>query len=328
MSVDERAMAIADAAVAGTAPTREDVIYLLQFDGYSVEAAYVEARAREIAMESAQGVATIHAQIGVDANSCPMNCQYCSFAQVNEGICTDDAELPLDTIVTYAKMFDERGVHLISLMSTAGLSPSRYLEIVSAVRDAISDDMPILANTGDMDIEYARKLKDAGATAAYHAVRMGEGTYTAIDPERRRRTIANIREANLALMTGVEPLWEGCDIEEVADRLCEIPGFDPYCTGACGLTSTKGTVLAHKGMQAPKTGLVRYVGALSRLVCGYDVRFGGVGGAIWVDAGTDPRNRGYGSSAESIEHDIRRARRTLEKDGWNVPARPDMSWFE
>lgn len=327
MGVDERVMAIADAAVAGEAPTFEDVMYLLGFQGYTPESAYVEVRARQIGEKASEGIGTIHAQIGVDANPCPMNCQYCSFAEVNKGVFSGNAHVPLDEIVRYARFFDEKGVHLISLMATAGLSFADYVRIVEAVRAEISDDMPILANAPDMSLAKARELKAAGANAAYHAVRLGEGAYTGIDPDVRRRTISNIKEAGLALMTGVEPVWVGADREELARLICEIPSFGPYCTGACGLTSTKGTVLAEKGMRSPRTGDVRYIGALTRLTCGYDVRFGGVGGAIWVDAGTDPRNRADGYSEEFLARDIHRARRTLTKDGWTVPERPDLAWM-
>ena len=321
-------MAIADAAVAGSAPTRDDVVYLLGFAGNTVESAYVETRAREIAFAASEGIATIHAQIGVDANPCPENCQYCSFAAVNAGVCKDAAELSIDAVVASARIFDDLNVHLISLMSTAGLDFDRYLAMVAAVREAVRPDMPILANTRDVTLEEARALKAAGATAAYHAVRIGEGTYTDIDPECRRASIANIRAAGLALMSGVEPVWLGVDVDELADRICEIPGFDSYCTGACGLTSVAGTALADAGIEPAQKGFVRYIGSIVRLVVGYDVRFGGCGGCIWVDAGTDPRNRGYGSNAEVIAKNVHRARHDLIFDGWTVPERADMRWYE
>ena len=48
--IDERAMRIVDDAVEGKAPSRSDIMHLLRFDAYSVEAAYACARAREIGM--------------------------------------------------------------------------------------------------------------------------------------------------------------------------------------------------------------------------------------------------------------------------------------
>ena len=71
--LDERAMHIADTAAEGALPTRSDVMYLLQFDPYSPEAAYVGAKAREVGMRACEGRGFVYAQIGVDSTACPEN---------------------------------------------------------------------------------------------------------------------------------------------------------------------------------------------------------------------------------------------------------------
>lgn len=331
MAIDQRVMAIADAAAEGTSPTRDDVLHLLSFDAYSVEAAYVCAIARQMAVKAGDGIGLIHAQIGVDAYPCPENCRFCTFAAINyeadKGYRFDDEpEVSLEHIAAIARTFDEEGVHLISLMATAGLPFERYLEMVRTVRTAVSPDMPIMVNTGDLTLSEAQALKEAGVQVAYHARRVLEGELTDIDPELRVQSIANIHEAGLALMTGVEPLWEGIDPEELADRIMEIPAFRPYCTGACTLSPAKDTEMEHE-VPSP-TAKVRYVAAIIRLACGYDVPFGGVGGAIWVDAGADPRGRGYEPDHTYLRSLVRRARRTLAQDDWHVPERPSTAFFE
>ena len=329
--IDERVMQIADDALAGNAPTRSDVLYLLGFESNSVESAYVNARARQIGVSACGGIGLIEGQIGVDANPCPENCQYCSFAAVNSGsidngVDADHAfEVPLDEIVRYARMLDDKGVHLISLMATAGLPFERYVDMVRAVRAAISDDQIILANTRDVSLAEAQALADAGANAAYHACRCGEGYVTDIPVEQRHQTMRNIREAGLALMSGIEPLWLEVPHEELADRIMEIPTFTPFATGACGLSNVPGSKLSE--FTPSPTAHIKYVAAITRLVCGLAVPFGCVGGAIWVDAGCDPRARGKGSSEDWIARDIRRARRDLTRDGWTVPDRPSKAWL-
>lgn len=356
--MDERAMDIADKAAAGERPAHEDVLYLLDFDAHSPEAAYVEVRAREMALRAAGGRGFVYAQIGVDANPCPENCLFCSFAAVNtEAGGADDAagnsrhsgnqegkpgearsqgdagdggwggspesafwEVPLDRIVSYASLFDKEGVHLISLMATAGLPFSRYLEMVAAVRAAVSADMPIMANAADMTYEQAYALKEAGAQAVYHAIRLGEGELTDISPDRRRETIVAARKAGLALMTGIEPLWDGASHEEIASRMEEVATLSSFCTGACSLIAAKGTEMADC---VPATrARVRYVGAITRLVVGESVPVGGAGGIAWVDAGCDPRARKLGLEPEWLRREVARARGLLEADEWHVPARP------
>lgn len=332
--MDERVMEIADAAGRGAIPSREDIAYLVSFSGYSPEAAYMSVRAREIAERAGHRLGLIHAQIGIDSHACAENCRFCTFAAINKtnalaltANTNGDApsEVPIDDIVAYARVFDEAGVHLISLMATAGMPFDRVLAVVRAVRSAVSDEMPILVNVADMSFEEARTMRTAGVQAAYHAVRLGEGTLTDIDPDVRRATIRNIRKAGLSLMTGVEPLWEECDSNELVDRISEVVRMRPYCTGACAMSAAEGTACAT--YTPSPTARVRQIGSIIRLASGDAVPIGGVGGVVWVDAGADPRGRKYGSDPSAIARDVRRARRTLEQDEWIVPVRPSASWF-
>lgn len=317
--LDERVEQIADAAACGNLPTRGDIMYLLKFDAYSPEAAYVIAKAREIGMRACDGRGFVYAQIGVDETACPENCLFCSFAAINTDTATYDptqVEVPLGRIVHYAKVFDSAGVDLISLMATAGLDFDRYLDMVRAVRASVSANMDIMANTGDLSLEQAQALKDAGATTAYHALRLKEGVFTAIKPIDRRRTMRHLRAAGLPLMTGVEPVWDGVSAQELSERIMDIPDFSPFCIGACSLTEVEGIDAA--GKKPAKTGFVRYVGALTRLACGEEVPVGGIGGVAWVDAGCDPRNRGYGADDATLRSKIPAAKRRLELDGFEV----------
>lgn len=317
--LDERVEQIADAAACGNLPTRGDIMYLLKFDAYSPEAAYVIAKAREIGMRACDGRGFVYAQIGVDETACPENCLFCSFAAINTDTATYDptqVEVPLGRIVHYAKVFDSAGVDLISLMATAGLDFDRYLDMVRAVRASVSANMDIMANTGDLSLEQAQALKDAGATTAYHALRLKEGVFTAIKPIDRRRTMRHLRAAGLPLMTGVEPVWDGVSAQELSERIMDIPDFSPFCIGACSLTEVEGIDAA--GKKPAKTGFVRYVGALTRLACGEEVPVGGIGGVAWVDAGCDPRNRGYGADDATLRSKISAAKRRLELDGFEV----------
>jgi hypothetical protein len=199
-------------------------------------------------------------------------------------------------------------------MATAGLGFERYLEMVRAVRASVSDDMKIMANTADLSPEQARALADAGATAAYHALRLGEGVITDISPEDRRRTMRHLRDAGIELMTGVEPVWRGIDPDELSDHICDLPEFAPFAVGACSYTAVERADMG--GREPALTGFVRYVGALARLVCGEAVPIGGIGGVAWVDAGCDPRNRGYGEDDRTLLTKIAAARSRLALDGF------------
>ena len=195
-------------------------------------------------MRACEGRGYVYAQIGVDSTACPKNCRFCSFAAVNAPQDYDPAnvEVPVGRIVHYAKLFDSEGVYLVSLMATAALDFDRYLDIVRAVRASVSDRMVIAANTGDLTLEQAQALKDAGANAAYHALRLGEGEWTGIAPVERRCTLRRLKAAGLDVMTGVEPVWQGADPLELSERICDrrsawartgcATSRVPTCTGA------------------------------------------------------------------------------------------------
>ncbi len=317
--LDERVEKIADDAARGKAPSRGDIVHLLKFDAYSPEAAYVCAVARAIGMRACEGRGRVYAQIGVDSTACPKNCRFCSFAAVNVGKGSYDAasvEVPIGRIVHYAKLFDAEQVDLVSLMATAALDFDRYLDMVRAVRVSVSDGMVIMANVGDLTLAQAQALKDAGANAAYHALRLGEGEWTDIAPIDRRRTIRHLKAAGLDLMTGVEPVWQGADALALSERICDIPEFEPFCMGACGLTQVQGADVL--GRKPPLKGFLRYVAACTRLACGESAPIGGIGGVRWVDAGCDPRNRGYGEDDAHLRRHIARAKRELELEGFAV----------
>lgn len=317
--IDGRAMQIVDDAVDGKAPNRSDIVHLLRFDPYSVEAAYACARAREVGMKACGGRGRVYAQIGVDENPCPVNCRFCSFAVANTT--SDDIEqgasleVPIGRIVHYAKLFEGAGVDLISLMSTAGLDFDRYLDMVRAVAASVSHT-PIMANTKDLTMEEAQALREAGATYAFHAVRLSEGEFTDVKPVDRRRTIRHLRAAGIQLMTGVEPIWDNIDPLLVSERIVDIAELDAFCIGACRYTP-----IPHGGLpgrRPAKNGLVRYVGAVLRLACGDKVPVGGIGGVAWVDAGTDPRKGVYGRDDATLLTQIDQARKSLELDGFSV----------
>ena len=318
--VNDRVMQIADDALAGKAPTRDDVMHLLKFDGYSVEAAYVCARARELGMRACGGRGFVYAQIGVDEHPCPENCRFCSFAAAHYQASAESEpgslEVPIGRIVHYAKLFDAEGVDLVSLMATAALDFERYLDMVRAVRASVSDRVVVMANAGDLTLEQAQALREAGAGAAYHALRLGEGELTGIKPIDRRRTIRFLHAAGIDMMTGVEPVWEGIDRLALSERIVDIPEFEPFCMGACSYTPTPGDGMGDR--RPASTGFLRYVAAITRLVCGESVPVGGIGGVAWVDAGCDPRKRGYGTGDDELRREIARARKRLAQDGFHI----------
>lgn len=324
--IDRSVEALVDRAIAGTPPSKREAVALLTTDASSPEAAYIRWGAELIGREASHGTGQIYAQLGIDANSCPENCAFCALA-ASSSTQKGPAEVPIDTIVACASTFDRAGVHLISLMSTAGFDFNRFLAIVQAVRESVSPDMPLMANIGDIDVSQARALATAGVQAAYHAHRLGEGTITSIDPARRKATFTALKTAGLKLMTAVEPVHAASDPQEIAERMFEAIALSPYCSGVGTLTTVPGTAMESCVPLSRKHGTL--LSAVMRLIAGRGIPFGtGCGNVMWTDAGTNPRGRNLSADPDWLLRDVNRLRKELVGREWSVPNRPLSSWFD
>ncbi len=324
--IDRSVETLVDRAIAGTPPSKQEATALLMTDASSPEAAYIRWGAELIGREAAHNTGQIYAQIGVDAGPCPENCAFCALA-ASSSARKEPADVSVDAIIASASTFDRAGVHLISLMSTAGFDFDRFLSIVKAVREAISPDMPIMANIGDIDANQARTLATAGVQAAYHAHRLGEGIITSIDPARRTATFAALKTAGLKLMSAVEPVHAASDPQEVADRMFEVIACSPYCSGVGTLTVVAGTGMESYVPLSRKHSAL--LAAVMRLVAGRSIPFGtGCGNVRWTDAGTNPRGRNLIADPDYLLRDVSRLRKELADSEWTVPDRPLASWFD
>jgi biotin synthase len=301
----------------------DELLALLTISATGTDADLIRKTAQEMTRRSAGNRGQVFAQIGLDALPCPANCRYCSFAASNTALETRD-ELSLDQAVGYARVFDAAGVHLISLMVTASYDFDRYLRVVEAVRAVIRPNTALLANTADLTLRQAERLRGAGADAIYHALRLREGRITTIAPARRLQTIANARAVGLRLMTGVEPLFEELEPSEIADRMFDTLDMGAICTGTCPLVPVDGAQMAH--CTPPSEQRRRLIGALYRLAVGTRIPFG-MGGVSWVDAGTNPRGRHLSTDATVLSGQVAEKRRELELDGWTLPERAPEEWF-
>ena len=275
--LDKSVESIVDRAIEGESPCRDEMLMLMGIDVESAEAAYVRWGAEVLGRRASGGVGQIYAQIGLDATPCPENCAFCSLAARNNSS-KGRAEVPDDEITHYAGVFDEAGVHLISLMATAAFDFGHFLQVVTAVRNVVGDDMPLM-------------------------------------------------EADLELMTAVEPVYRGIPREDIAERMLEAISQKPYCSGVGVLTAVPGTAMEREEPYTRRE--ASYFACIMRLAAGTSIPFGtGCGNVVWTDAGANPRGRDLSTNPDFLRRDVRRLRKELARDGWDVPARPLSAWFK
>lgn len=331
---DPKIYEIIEKGLEGNGLTEEETLALYEVEETSREAALIRWAGQELSMQAADGIAEIHAQIGLNSTICPKNCKFCSFAACN-GARKGKYELPKEDVLEYAKIYEEEGANLILMLTTASYSFNKLLDMVVAVREVISPEMPLLVNTEDMTLERAKALKEAGAQGAYHAVRMREGVDTGIPVEDRMQTFAHMREAGLKLSTCVEPVGPEHTPEELTEATFRCIGTNPLTAGVGKRIAVPGTLLYDKGMltdvaNANMVAIYRLAtGRSLRLNCSANTVMTAAAGAnlAWAEVGTNPRdtverteNGGRGSSIE-------RQRKMFLASGWEILEGPSQGWF-
>lgn len=263
--------------------------------------------ARSVSAEAAQGLAEVHAQVGINSGPCPRNCAFCSFASCH-GIFKTNTVLGLEEVIERCDHFKRAGANAIYLMMTANFNFAEFLKIGREVRSALGPEAVLLANTGDFGREGAEALRQAGFQGIYHAVRLGEGKVTLIKPEIRWRTIRAAKEEGLVIATCVEPVGREHSIEELAEMTLLTRDMGPIFSGAARRIPIPGTELASEGIVSEAE--MALILAVVRLAIGYDVPLncthepngmGVLAGAniLWVEEGSNPRDvqkqtsRGY-----------------------------------
>jgi biotin synthase len=278
--------------------TREEILYLLGIDPHSMEGGLIMAAANSITRTASKGQAEVHAQIGLNLSPCPNNCSFCAFAAKN-GVFKDAKELSIEEIVQPALSAEAEGANAIFLMTTHDYPFSKYIEISKEVRSKLKPDTVMIANIGDFGNKEGRRMKEAGFTGIYHAVRMGEGRDTKIDPQTRLNTVRAASEAGLFVGTCVEPIGPEHSVDEIAEKILVGRDMKPCYSGAMRRISIPGTDLAKYGVISEYR--LAFLVAIVRLAMGREIigncthepnLLGPVAGAnlFWAEVGTNPRD--------------------------------------
>jgi len=315
----------------GGEATEDELASLLDVEPGTEQANVLDRAQETLARRGNGGLGYVYAQIGIDANPCPGNCHFCNFAACN-GLVRGSAEMPFDQILHLCELFAQNGVHLISVMSSVAYRFERYLKLMELLRDAVGDDVALMANTRDLSPDEAQALADAGADCLYHAVRLGEGVITGLDEATRWETLANARAAGLAISTAVGPLYQPVSPDgpyyqtkkQIVERIMQAIALQPICSGVTSLRAVPGTKMAQvKPCPPEKMGVL---GGVFQLAARDTIPHGGYRSIHWVDAGRDPRERGYASDDARLTRRIDEAYRELEADEWKVAPPGSMSY--
>jgi biotin synthase len=266
---------------------------------FSKESMFLLWAARKKSMQVSDGVAEVHAQIGLNIAPCPQNCLFCSFAAQNK-VFTDSFELPIDDAIFQARQFEAEKANAIYLMTTANYPFEKFIETSKEIRRALKKDTVLVANIGDFTLTQAQELKHVGFIGIYHAVRLRESHDTCIPVEKRLETMRNAQEVGLLVGTCVEPVGTEHSIDELVEKTLITRDVKPVYSGAARRIPIPGTKLAQYSIVVSEAKMALILAAV-RLALGGDIKgncthepnaLGAFAGAnlLWAEVGSNPRD--------------------------------------
>ena len=204
----------------------------------------------------------VWAAIGIDSTPCRMGCSFCSQAGKWNAY-TGTAPLSTEAIVHTAGCLAAGGADFVVLRTTQFYGFERLLDLGKRVRERIGDDRHLVVNTGEMEVEAVKALKDAGFSMAYHVVRLREGIDTGHTVAMRLRTIDAVLAGGLELQYLIEPLGPEHRADEILAEARRARSIGASGTGVMARVPVMGTPLARFG-QVSEAYLGR-VAAVARL---------------------------------------------------------------
>ncbi|WP_417143774.1 hypothetical protein [Raoultibacter massiliensis] len=261
---------IANEASRGATQEKETMLLLLGLDPRSEETAHLIETARAFARQASGGRARLAGAIGIDLHSCQMNCKFCSFGEA-WGLVKEESILTEDQVIAMARAYVEAGVNMVTLRSTEFYDLNTICSWLRDIREQVPGKYELNLNVGELTPEMAHACYEAGASSAYHVLRMREGIDTPFKPEIRVRTIQAIVDSPLKFNTCIEPIGIEHTDEEIADRMAFALSCHPDSVGIMPRVPVAGTPLGDIEMISRDR--MRQMAAILRLAAGRNVKY-------------------------------------------------------
>lgn len=306
-----------------------EVKCLFEVKEFTEEYYFIQWAARKISKELCNGKAEIHGQVGADIGACPRDCKYCSFASCNR-VFKDNVEFPIEQVIEGALSMEKQGANAIYLMATAKYPFDQFVETGRKVRNAMKTSVPLIANIDDFDVEKAKKLKNAGFSGIYHAIRLGEGVVTTIPVERRIKTIKAAQETGLTVGMCLEPVGPEHTIDELVEKTLLTVEHKAVYSGAGRRIRLPSSELAKHG-QVNYARMATLVAAASLATgkhiagnCTHEPNELGLNAGanlIWAEVGSNPRD----TETETVRGwTVERCKELYSECGWEILKGPSQ----
>ena len=199
-NIDQEISDIVADSVGGRRLSENECVRLMGCPEDSPEGRLIMRSADAMARRLCGNTASIGVQIGVITGPCVADCGFCSFAMSTTK--ADDYVMPPDVLEGYLREAVDSGiVDSVSLMTIHNIELDDLLDAVATAKAILPDDIGLCVNTGDLTFGEMLELRDAGVSKAYHALRIGEGDDTRLNPLDRFNTVRNFVRAGLQMLS-------------------------------------------------------------------------------------------------------------------------------
>ena len=261
--MDNQIAKILESALGGLPPSRSDCEFMLSFHESSPEATFIRSVSNDIVRKNTGNTGVIFGQIGLELYPCEIDCKFCAFGKSHTGF-TEKITLDDETIKQKVHDFTKDGdLYCLWLMTMNEFDLDYYINAIKIARSIAPPQTLIYTNIGDVDYDTFVKLKEAGADGAYHVIRLGEGTYTPIKPERRQETIDNARRAGLMVQDCLEPIGTEHTPAELVDHIFNTVKNKFDTAGVMKRTPVPGTIFTDEITNAR----LAQIAAVNALAC-------------------------------------------------------------
>lgn len=207
--------------------TKREIIELLSLEPTSSEVVTLREEADKLSRKRFFNKSLLLGQIGVETHACPGGCKFCNFSEdffADENIAFDGKK-----IIEKAKNFVANGtINALFLMTMHDFKGDLLLDTVALLKKELPKSLQIVLNIGDSELSYWRELKSAGATGAYHVLRLREESDTKLKKSARLATIEAIKGADLDWYYCCEPIGSEHSNDELAEAIMLGNTFECY----------------------------------------------------------------------------------------------------
>lgn len=226
--------------------SKEEIIELLAIDNFGRDYYDLLAVSNALSRRKFGNRGYVFTQIGINAEACPINCDFCSLGAAHYSLDSKwrktEEDIRREVESLQRSYFDD-----FFMMTTANYPQDLFILMGKAVKPLLREDQKMVANIGDFDLNTAVKLKEAGFTGVYHINRLREGMDTQANLKEREATLRIIKEVGLDLYYCIEPIGPEHTHEELAMEIIRARDLKIEVMAAMRRVPVKGTPLFEKG---------------------------------------------------------------------------------